>query len=205
MRWGRLNDGRGSSYSSVGQSVRLITVRSAVQARVGAHCSEVVRQQFLKYLRKPRHNSVIMLKWQYGRVVQGASFRRWSARAWVRTPLLSIRRYFPVRQLIGNASTPITQASQGACGVVVSRLLCMQKASGSNPDKSNFFCRNLELTWYFQIEDYWCRSCGVTVSTLDSESSDGGSNPPRTSWILAPTFQACFRKNREEVNCASLV
>ena len=25
---------------------------------------------------------------------------------------------------------------EGACGVVVSRLLCMQKASGSNPDKS---------------------------------------------------------------------
>ena len=27
----------------------------------------------------------------------------------------------------------------GACGVVVSRLLCMQKASGSNPDKSNCY------------------------------------------------------------------
>ena len=28
-----------------------------------------------------------------------------------------------------------------AHGVVVSRLLCMQKASGSNPDKSKFFVR----------------------------------------------------------------
>ena len=30
------------------------------------------------------------------------------------------------------------QTIEGACGVVVSRLLCMQKASGSNPDKSIF-------------------------------------------------------------------
>ena len=33
-------------------------------------------------------------------------------------------------------SFPKTDISVRACGVVVSRLLCMQKASGSNPDKS---------------------------------------------------------------------
>ena len=33
-------------------------------------------------------------------------------------------------------ATPHLHLGEGACGVVVSRLLCMQKASGSNPDKS---------------------------------------------------------------------
>ena len=38
------------------------------------------------------------------------------------------------------------QLHQGACGVVVSRLLCMQKASGSNPDKSTIFLPHLKFS-----------------------------------------------------------
>ena len=46
--------------------------------------------------------------------------------------------YFPLMMVI--------EKLNWACGVVVSRLLCMQKASGSNPDKSNLFFRG---TKYF--------------------------------------------------------
>ena len=42
----------------------------------------------------------------------------------------------------------------GACGVVVSRLLCMQKASGSNPDKSSLICniREIECELFERVE-----------------------------------------------------
>ena len=41
--------------------------------------------------------------------------------------------YFPLMMVI--------EKLNWACGVVVSRLLCMQKASGSNPDESTFVVR----------------------------------------------------------------
>ena len=90
------------SHSSVGQSVRLITVRSAVQARVGAVSFFLLLQPFCA--RTCFENDSVWL-----------------------SSLFAIRR---------------------AHGVVVSRLLRMQKALGSNPSGSTISVVAIKMTKY---------------------------------------------------------
>ena len=59
------------------------------------------------------------------------------------SPFFFVKAVWHVLETTGgkkkNWNVKVVELHVRACGVVVSRLLCMQKASGSNPDKSKFF------------------------------------------------------------------
>ena len=79
------------SYSSVGQSVRLITVRSAVQARVGAYFVGCAQSTYLTAKCQRGHCKPFLVAGsQFARVVKGVDLRSTARKcAWVRTPQLT--------------------------------------------------------------------------------------------------------------------